>query len=146
MPDRCDRLEHLHSAWVDGELRTVERARLATHLQACSRCRAAIHGLRVTRNLLAGMPTRTLPPAVIATDMPVQRRRRAILAPLRKVAARSMAGVVGLALALTVAAFAVGADTPTQPAVPVPVDVYVADHLVRAVGGPASTPALSEQP
>jgi hypothetical protein len=40
-----------------------------------------------------------------------------------------------------VAAFAAGGEDTPQSA-PVPVDVYVADHLVRAVGGPVSTPAL----
>jgi hypothetical protein len=52
--------------------------------------------------------------------------------------------VAVFAASLGVAAFAAGSPDSQGRQVPVPVDVYVADHLVRSVGGPVSTPALLE--
>jgi anti-sigma factor RsiW len=141
MRNRCAELEPLHSAWVDGELNGVERARLAAHLQRCARCRSAITELRVTQSMLRSLPVRRLPadvrlPARPAGDLPPRR------GALRRAAARSTVGVVAVTITLGVAAFAAGGQDVPPPGAPVPVDVYVADHLVRAVGGPVSTPAL----
>jgi anti-sigma factor RsiW len=138
--DQCERLEHLHSAWVDAELRTGERARLAAHLQRCPPCRASVQGLRVTRTMLASLPPRGLPgevavPAAAGPARPAQ-------AGLRRMLARSAVTVLAAVTVLSAAAFAVGSPEPQGRQVAVPVDVYVADHLVRAVGGPVSTPAL----
>lgn len=143
MSRRCDELEPLHSAWVDGELRTGERARLATHLQRCARCRAAIAELRVTSTMLRSLPVRQLPAEVLDGITPgAPDRRRVTAAGARRVLARSAAAIVVGVASLGAAAFAAGSAEPEQRQVAVPVDVYVADHLVRAVGGPVSTPAL----
>jgi anti-sigma factor RsiW len=138
MADRCADLEHLHSAWVDGELRTAQRARLAAHLQRCARCRSTIAELRVTQSLLRSMPVHRLPVAVEPSGDGGQRRHPG---RVRRLAARSTAGLVAVTMTLGIAAFAAGGEDPPASS-PVPVDVYVADHLVRAVGGPVSTPAL----
>ena len=140
---RCDELEPLHSAWVDDELSVGERARLAAHLQRCARCRAALRQLRVTQSMLRSLPVHQLPAALVPAGAEVQegavRRRSAV----GRIAVRSSAALVAVTLTLGAAAFAAGGEQPsTAPKVAVPVDVYVADHLVRAVGGPASTPAL----
>lgn len=138
MASRCADLEPLLSSWVDGELRAGERARLGSHLQRCARCRAAIHELRVTQSMLRSLPTHRLAVDVLTPYGSSRGGRNGLV---RRVAARSMAGVVALTMLVGVAAFAAGGEDIPQ-ATPVPVDVYVADHLVRAVGGPVSTPAL----
>lgn len=140
MNRRCAALEPLHSAWVDGELRTRERARLAAHLQDCPRCRAAIAELRVTRTMLRSLPTRNLVVdlTIDRPEAPSRPRGEAV----RRVLARSLAAVVVLVGSLGAAAFAAGSAESDDRQVAVPVDVFVADHLVRAIGGPVSTPAL----
>ena len=142
MSRRCDALEPLHSAWVDGELGGREQARLAAHLQRCARCRASIHELRVTQSMLRSLPLRNFPDDVLITGGPEVRRRESGAGNWRRALARSTAAAAFLVTALGAAAFAAGASEPAGRQVSVPVDVYVADHLVRAVGGPVSTPAL----
>lgn len=146
MSRRCDALEPLHSAWVDGELRGRERSHLAAHLQRCGRCRAAIAELRVTQSMLRSLPARNLV-VDVRTDVPggegrEGRERRTD--NWRRTLARSTAAVVVLVATLGAAAFAAGSPIHPAEQASVPVDVYVADHLVRAVGGPVSTPALLE--
>ena len=141
MNRRCAAFEPLHSAWVDGELRTRERARMALHLQDCPRCRAAIAELRVTRTMLRSLPTRNLVVDLTVEDARrTPARRRGEVA--RRVLARSLVAVVLLVGSLGAAAFAAGSAQTNDRQVAVPVDVFVADHLVRAIGGPVSTPAL----
>ena len=143
MNKRCDELEPLHSAWVDGELRTGERARLAAHLQRCARCRTAIIELRITSSMLRSLPLRTLPAGVAEGVTPGKADRRQVTgAGVRRVLVRSTAAMVLATATLGAAAFAVGSSPVDERQVAVPVDVFVADHLVRAVGGPVSTPAL----
>lgn len=143
---RCEELEPLHSAWIDSELGAVDRVRMASHLQRCSRCRNAVHGLRATQSVLRSLPVRTLPSGIAVSraggDAP--RRRRASAASLRRVATRSSVVAAALVVVLGAAGFVAGSSQPSQPPVSVPVDVYVADHLVRSVGGPVSTPVLVE--
>ena len=144
MSERCDRVEPLLSAWVDGELRADERARLGQHVAACARCRAEITTLRITKNLLASVPVRQVPDAAYASlsgrDRRVSRSRS-----VRRVAARTLAGVGAAVVSLFAAAFIAGGPTDGE-TVPVPVDVYVAQHLVRSVGGPVSTPVIVDEP
>ena len=138
MRDSCAAVEPLHSAWVDGELRIVERARLASHLQRCARCRSSIHTLRITQSMVRSMPPRQLPDEAIPPALiPAPRRRRSAA----RVARRSTAAALATAMMLGIAAFAAGGETP-QRTVPVRVDVYVASHLGRTVGGAGWTPAL----
>lgn len=144
MNRRCEELEPLHSAWVDGELRAGERAKLAAHLQRCGRCRTAISELRVTSSLLRSLPVRNLTIDVREGLTGAPDRRRVTAAGVRRVLVRSTAAMVLATATLTAAAFAVGSRETPERQVAVPVDVYVADHLVRAVGGPVSTPALLE--
>lgn len=143
MTRRCDSLEPLHSAWVDGELRGRERTRLAEHLQQCPRCRAAIAELRVTRTMLRSLPVRNLVVDITgdARREPA-RMRRDYAGAARRVATRTLAALVFVIGSVGAAAFAAGSIEPADRQVAVPVDVFVADHLVRAVGGPVSTPAL----
>jgi anti-sigma factor RsiW len=143
MSRRCASLEHLHSAWVDAELRGRERAALAAHLQRCPPCRASIAELRVTQAMLRSLPARNLVVDVTGAGAPSTRRRQPVLLRL---AARTLAAVVFLVGSLGVAAFAVGSAATPDRQVAVPVDVFVADHLVRAIGGPVSTPALLDAP
>ena len=142
MTRRCESVEPLHSAWVDGELRGRERARLAAHLQQCTRCRAAIAELRVTRSMLRSLPARNLVLDIAAEARPQPGRGRHGRGGIRRAAARSMVALVLLVGSVGAAAFAVGEAQPADRQVAVPVDVFVADHLVRAIGGPVSTPAL----
>ena len=142
MSRRCEALEPLHSAWVDGELRGRERSRLGAHLQRCARCRSAISELRVTQSMLRSLPTRNL--VIDVTSEAGTEPSRGRSGNWRRAVARSMAAVVVVVTTLGAAAFAAGSPTPQGQQASVPVDVYVADHLVRAVGGPVSTPALLE--
>lgn len=143
MARRCESLEPLHSAWVDGELRGRERVRVAEHLQQCPRCRAAIAELRVTRTMLRSLPVRNLV-VDIAADARREpaRLRRDYAGVARRVATRTLAALIFVVGSVGAAAFAVGSVEPADRQVAVPVDVFVADHLVRAIGGPVSTPAL----
>ena len=139
---RCEALEHLHSAWVDGELGGREQAQLAAHLQRCAKCRTAITELRVTQSLLRSMPVRDLVVALDRDRPPVPRGHRIPVDAVRRAVVRSGLAAVMLTATLTAAAFAAGSPPDEDRQVAVPVDVFVADHLVRAVGGPVSTPAL----
>ena len=142
MSRRCDSLEPLHSAWVDGELRGRERTHLAEHLQQCPRCRASIAELRVTRNMLRSLPARNLVVDVDGGAHPQHSRRWMSAGSAKRVVARSLAALVVVMGSLSAAAFAAGSVESGDRQVAVPVDVFVADHLVRAIGGPVSTPAL----
>lgn len=148
MNKRCEVLEPLHSAWVDGELRGRERARMGAHLQECSRCRASIAELRVTRAMLRSLPARNLVVNIDAASPTGRDRRWPDGGTVRRVLARTMVAAVLLVGSLGAAAFAAGSTQPVDRQVAVPVDVFVADHLVRAIGGPVSTPALlnTQQP
>jgi len=150
----CTRREWRLSALLDDELTDRERAAVGAHLVDCAHCRDELDSLRVTRALLRGAPVRALPqhvaagmatavsgptvsgPAGPATVPPAPRRA------LTRVAAVAVAvsGLVGMT------AFAVGGDGPAGPPrqVAVPLDVYVADHLVRTTGRPVSTPVMLE--
>lgn len=144
MSERCERYEPLLSAWVDGALRADERARLGQHLSACPRCRAEITSLRITKNLLASMPVRQVP-AVAHASISGRDRRVSRQRSVRRLATRTLAGVSAAAVTVVAAALALGGPADGE-TVPVPVDVYVAQHLVRSVGGPVSTPAIVDQP
>ncbi|MBA2731102.1 MAG: zf-HC2 domain-containing protein [Euzebyaceae bacterium] len=153
MTDGCDVFEPLGSAWVDGELGHDERATMAAHLQGCPRCRSRINGLRVTSTMLHSLPQRRVPTEVGAAHSGTTRSSRrqssqdrplvtAGASGVGRAVTRSLAGMAAAFALLGVAAFAAGApDTETR-TVAVPVDVYVADHIVHSIGGPVSTPAL----
>lgn len=143
MSRRCETYEPLQSAWVDGELRGGERARFAAHLQQCARCRGAVHELRVTQSLLRSAPVRNLVIDITREGAEGPSRGTAG-AGVRRVLVRSLAALVLLTGGVGAAAFVAGSTPVEERRVAVPVDVFVADHMVRAVGGPVSTPALVE--
>lgn len=138
MTDRCAAVEPLHSAWLDGVLGPTEAERVAAHLERCRACRAEVDALDRTRRLLGNLPVRRVPTAVLAGPRPAVdvpgRRRMGTAAGLATVIA-VLAGVVAGA------AYAVGGETGgPAPTVPVPVDVFVADHLVRTYGDHVASP------
>lgn len=152
MTDRCADGEPLHSAWLDGMLDADEQARLAAHLQGCEGCRRDVDSLARTRALLRNLPVRRLPgsdPAPVASS---PRATRAHGSPASATAALGgrlrLRAAAGLVLALGLlggAVFALGGQpAPDERRVSVPVDLFVADHLVHTVGGPVSTPVLVE--
>lgn len=145
----CDTVEPMLSAWIDDELTPAERAKVAAHLQRCPRCRNAVRDLRITATLLRSMPARRTPAGLYGTPVPTlfgipePADPPPATARVRRAVTRSLAGAVGAVLLLGATAFAVGGQPePQHPQVAVPVDVFVGDHLVRAAGGPVSTPAL----
>lgn len=161
--ERCVDLEPLHSAWLDGMLDERDTGRLRTHLDGCPECRREVDSLARTRALVRGLPVRRLPDGLRTPGRPRRARRPAthggpgagagsgVPAPPGGVGAltrprlrqRVLAGVVvGLGL-VGGAAFALGGESaPGERVVPVPIDLFVADHLVHTVGGPVSTPAV----
>ncbi|MPZ73302.1 MAG: hypothetical protein GEU74_08745 [Nitriliruptorales bacterium] len=142
MTRHCDTFEPLLSAWVDGELGRGRRARVGAHLQRCARCRSDVHALRVTQTMLRSLPPRTLVAGIPADGAT---RRRVDGVAVRRFAVRSSAAAVTLAVVVATAGFMAGSQGESS-RVAIPVDVYVADHLVRAVGGAVSTPALVDSP
>ena len=145
MTEDCSSFESLLSAWLDGALTPAERARLGVHLPGCPRCRAQLDSLRVTRSLLRSSPVRVVPSdvrAVLGTTAGSSTRRLVGGPPALRVATRAAGAALAVSGFLGVTAFAVGGESEPGPgAVPVPLDVFVADHLVRTTGLPISTPA-----
>jgi anti-sigma factor RsiW len=135
MADRCQDVEPLLSGWLDGELPAATHRRVEDHVAGCDRCRADGDSLRAVRSLVRSMPVRRLPPAAQPT------------APAG--AARADGRVVRAGMALVVAvgllgggAFALGGEAEDVPVVTVPMDLYVADHVVQTVQAPLHIPAL----
>lgn len=146
MTDGCSDVAHLHSAWIDGALPPDEHARVGAHLDACSHCQEEVAGLERVRVLVRNLPVRRLPDGVELRPAPAgwqppgqQARTPAVPSGSQRLAA-GLAVAVGL---LSGAAFALG-DEPQRDGrvVDVPVDSFVADHLVQTVGGPLSTPVV----
>jgi anti-sigma factor RsiW len=125
MAERCDGVEPLLSAHLDGEVRSAERAALETHLAGCPSCAAELDQLRVVRSLVRSLPVRRLPEGV--GPLPA-----AAAAPEHRGLLRAgvaFAAALGL---LGGAAFSLGGQpAPDTRLVTVPVDVYVADHFVH---------------
>lgn len=146
MGSRCTVLERLGegwaSAWLDGQLPRRHAEVVRAHLGACDACAADVRALERTRALVRSLPARRLPdalwlsvPVAAAVEPPPPQRLR-VGAHLGAVAAVVLGFVGG-------AAFALGDEpAPAERVVQVPVDVFVADHLVRSVGEAVSTPVL----
>lgn len=132
MPERCDAVEPLLSAYLDEELPPTERDRVAQHLARCDACASDVEALRAVRSLARSLPVRRVP-----EDMPLVAR------PPARAPVLARAGLVAAVAAglLTGAAFTLGGqETVDAPMIAVPMDVFVADHVVRAVQAPASAP------
>lgn len=145
MSEDCAAVEPLHSAFIDGELDTAEQVRVETHLGRCERCRHLVDSLRATRAVLRNLPPRRLPEQVVEPAHPVgQERRAGPSIPHRGPARARVATATAVALGLLGgAAYALGGQSPVGGrVVPVPLEMFVADHLVHTVGGPVSTPVV----
>jgi anti-sigma factor RsiW len=151
MSSGCAEVEPLHSAWVDGSLDADARVRVSGHLQDCDACRADVEGLERTRALLRNLPVRRLPAGVDTVPPPPPRRaprHRARASgrparPARPVRQRLTTGLALLMAMIGGAAFALGGQPSADDRlVTVPVDLFVADHLVHTVGGPMFTPVV----
>jgi hypothetical protein len=132
---RCSAIRPLLSAAIDCELPRAETEAVARHLAACAGCRAERHGLATVRSLLRSLPERSLPEDLTgraAGRASAQRRRLAM-------AGTTIAVTVGL---LAGAAFSLGGQPPPDTrTVRVPLETFVADHLVHSVNGPGGPPA-----
>lgn len=88
---------------------------------------------------------RVVPPdvrALLGTTAGSSTRRLVGGPPALRVATRAAGAALAFSGFLGVTAFAVGGESEPGPgAVPVPLDVFVADHLVRTTGLAVSTPA-----
>lgn len=144
MTEDCNEVEPLHSAWLDGELEPPEHTRVEVHLRRCAACRRGVETLRVTRAALGNLPPRRLPAEVGEQPELVGDRVAASPADRRRPRRARVATVTVVVLGLVGgAAFALGGEPgPGDRVVEVPLDVFVADHLVRTVGGPVSTPPV----
>lgn len=144
MSDDCAAIEPLHSAWVDDALDAGEQRRVAAHLRTCRSCRHDIDGLHATRAALRNLPPRRLPerPRQPSTPPPSMHPAPTVPGHARVPVRQRLAvlAVAGVGL-LGGAAFAMAGDAPDR-VVPVPVEVFVADHLVRTAGDPLSTPVV----
>lgn len=150
------------SAWVDGELTAAERHAAAAHLDACPHCTADLAGLAKVRGLVASLPVRRSPAGLLAAAAASARLAGAVgpsagagtvaasdtgpltaARPHANRATQVAAGVAVLAGFLGGAAFTLGGQPlPQERVVRVPMDAFVADHLVRTGGGPVSAPVL----
>lgn len=145
MSSRCEDTEPLWSAWVDGALDKSEHRRVGAHLRRCPACVDEVEALRQVRGLLRNLPVRRLP-----SDVDVRPQERVHDVHTTATATHAWSGgqraAAGLAVAVGLvggAAFALGGQPlPDQRVVNVPVDLFVADHLVHTVGGPLSTPMV----
>lgn len=146
MSSACADAEPLYSAWIDGHLDAEERARVSGHLQACAACAADVESLERARALLRNLPVRRLPSSVQTVPPPVPSAARHRVSPLgigRLARQRLTAGLALVIAMIGGAAFALGGQpSPDERMVTVPVDLFVADHLVHTVGGPMFTPVV----
>lgn len=159
----CARVDGRLSALLDDALGAREQAAVTAHVAGCASCRTELESLRVTRALLRGAPVRTLPPGLAVASAlaavpssgdgsggapddttwnPVGDPRSS-----RRTVTRAAAAALALTGLVGATAFAVGGDQPAPPRsqqVAVPLDVFVADHLVRTTGRPVSIPVVLE--
>lgn len=138
MAERCRAIEPLLSAWVDDELVPRERRDVVAHLQSCAGCSREVEELRFTRTLLRAAPVRRLPREADALE-PRPRRLPGVVARTAAAAALGLGVLAG-------AAFALGGEPAREaPMVRVPLEVYLADHLVHSAGSVVPIPALVEE-
>jgi anti-sigma factor RsiW len=146
--EACRRIEPLLSAWIDGELGAVETGRIAAHVDSCPRCAGTAEQLSAVRSLLRSLPVRRLPEAVQGPLTPSVGASGSPNAPSRERADRDPRPVPRAGAMLAVAAgllggavFALGGQPPPDTrVVSVPLDVYVADHVIHTVHGPVTSP------
>jgi anti-sigma factor RsiW len=71
------------SAYIDGELAPIDRARVEAHLDGCDRCRARLGELRATASLISALPSARPSRSLV----PVIRERFNWLRPTRSLSA-----------------------------------------------------------
>lgn len=128
------------SAYLDGELPTIEIDTVSAHLAGCASCRGRLHDLDGARTAVRALP-RLDPP--IFTERPVAVGGAVAAAPLGTGSVRRRVGL-GVAIATGVAAVMVGFALVRSPA-PTPVDVgdLASRHGVRSAVDPGlSVPAF----
>lgn len=116
------------SAFLDDELSDEEALEVARHVASCAECLAELEGLRAARDALRALPT-VRPPAPIVPPPPQATARW-----WRAVAVGLCGGMLLVVGAWTLGGEGGGTVAP-------PVDVFVADHVVRVTsGGPFVVP------
>jgi anti-sigma factor RsiW len=138
MADTCTRVEPLLSAWIDGELCSDDAALVAVHLDGCGQCSAQADRLASVRSLVRSLPVRRLPdPLRSALAAQVETPSQASALTRVSAALAVAAGLLGGAV------FALGGQPPSDSRpVAVPMDVYVADHVVHSAQDPLGSPTL----
>jgi anti-sigma factor RsiW len=136
--DVCARVEPLLSAWIDGELPRREAEQVAVHVDRCPACADEAQRLGAVRSLVRSLPVRRLPDGTRARlDREVAGRPTSRPVTLAGATAAVLVGLLGGAV------FALGGQPPSDVrTVSVPIDVYVADHLVHSVHGPIGAPVI----
>jgi hypothetical protein len=80
---RCERARQWASLGPDGELSSLEEQLLTRHLAGCEPCRSFEEGVRSATELLrtspAERPARRFQPARRSVDLPLERRRTALV-------------------------------------------------------------------
>lgn len=122
------------SALLDDELPEAEALEVTRHVAGCERCLHELELIREARRALRSLPDVAPPDDLYRSIL----ARRPGAAGGGSVGLRIGAAALASLGLLTVAAFAVGGDEPGT--VAPPVDVYVADHVVRMEGGPVLRP------
>ncbi|CAN5899213.1 hypothetical protein BH23ACT8_BH23ACT8_06000 [soil metagenome] len=152
----CHDVEPVLSAYLDGELDTTA-PKVRRHLDGCARCRDELDRLAAVRSLVRSMPVRRLPPTLRA-DLPLYTSYRAdhprtsrkvspYDAGLEQVGVRAARALAALAVAAGLvggAAFGLGGRPASDAVVQVPMDAFVADHVVHTVDAPVGIPVLAD--
>lgn len=91
---RCEEVQDVLEAYVDGDLSTAEEARVRAHLGSCPSCATELALAEAIQRELRSLPIPDCPPEVLRKVVPFTRRRNA--RPLRSVLAAAMlAAAVG---------------------------------------------------
>lgn len=149
---RCEGTAPRLSALLDGELAPREHADVRAHVAVCAACREELESLARVRTALRSLPPRRRPapvPGAIPEARPTAAPGSAPLGSAEPTRHRYGALVRVGALAAGVGAVAGvlalgGGPAPDTPVVRVPVELFVADHLMHNARAPAATPVLLE--
>lgn len=156
MREGCAGVEPLLSSLLDGALGPEERRLVQAHVAACAACSDDVESLGRARALVRSLPVRAVPPALLAVLRPLapvsdnsasRAGRAGRTRPAHAGAVRAAAAVALLGGVVGGSAFVLGgAEPPPRRIAAVPLDVYVADHLVGSMGTAVVAPAFAEAP
>jgi anti-sigma factor RsiW len=119
------------SALVDGELTDRQRTAAEDHLALCPACRAELEHIASIQQLVAGLPTLTVPAVVWAGMMTGRRRTRPV------VWAGAAAAVIGLSLLVA---------SPSNSQATPPMTRFVQVHVASSGSDPVSQLAPAAVP